>query len=623
MLRRIRRTVLLTVCVFTLGIGSVALAQSPQYRQNPLFDDLVAQGVLPEVAERLPSTPMVVEPFDEIGQYGGELRGVFVGAADRHGFNLWSWQGAYAAYDPETLLMGEGVITGWEYSDEGRTLSLHLREGLRWSDGTPHTAEDLRFQLEDLVMEDRAEVFELPSLQIGSVRPQFEVVDDFTLRMTWPEANYLAHRTFATGAAIQRLFYARHHYEPYHPKYNPEATWEGLNEQLAYSTFSEAWVGRPGLGPWVVTEYIPGERLIAEANPFFWAVDTAGNQLPYVDRLVWRHVGEAAVVPLEVAAGNIDVQARHIALEDYPFYADRSRAGGFRVVEATPDALAINFSLQHDINGDPVLQDLIANTDFREAVFLGFDWQEINEVLFFGIGEPWGHSVGRESPYYPGDEIAQMWSQRDVGRANALLDEMGLVRGTDGIRVRSDGRPLEIVVGVATGLGEFVDAGTMLQEQLAEIGVRLILDIQDRARMMSLLGSQDLVAHIWPTEALLYPIENGDASPRISDRAPFKEYSRWYNSGGELGREAPAWLNRAWELNDEFVSTDDETRQRELGIEIMTILQENAHRAGGIVAPSLVIVNDRVGNVPESFVEGWHFGNEALIRPYQFYIKAQ
>lgn len=601
--------------------SSSALAQPTEYNQNPRFDALVDQGQLPPVEERLPDVPLVVEPFGEIGTYGGTLNGVFVGAADRHGFNLWSWQGAYAAYDPETLLMSEGVITGWEYTEDGRVLTLFLRPGLKWSDGTPHTAEDLRFQLEDLVMEDRAEVFELPSLQAGSTNPEITVVDDYTLVLRWTEPNYLAHRTFATGAAIQRLFYARHHFEQFHPKYNPNATWEQLNEQLAYSTFSETWVGRPGLGPWVVTEYVPGEHLIAEANPYFWIVDTEGNQLPYVDRLLWRHVGEAAVVPLEVAAGNVDVQSRHIALEEYPFYVEMSQSGGYRVLEVTPDALAINFALQHDINSDPVLQDLIAETDFRAALFLGIDWDEINNVLFFGIGEPWGHSVARESPYYPGDEIARMWSQHDVTRANELLDGLGLERRADGSRVGPDGRPLEIVLGVATGLGEFVDAATMIQEHLAEIGVRIVLDVQDRARMMSLLGSQELVAHIWPSEALLYPIENGDASARISDRALYKEYSRWFNSQGQSGRQPPEWLIQVWELNDRYISTADEEVQIALGIEIMTILQENAHRAGGIIAPSLVIVNDRIGNVPEAFVDGWHFGNEALIRPYQFYVR--
>src|SRR5690606_31743485 len=159
--------------------------------------------------------------------------------------------------------------------------------------------------------------------------------------------------------------------------------------------------------------------------------------------------------------------------------------GDYRVLEATPDSLAINFALQHDIEGDEVLEDLIAQTDFRAALFLAIDWDEINNVLFYGIGEPWSHAVGRASPYYPGDDVARMWSQRDVARANELLDGLGLERQADGMRLRPDGRPLEIVVGVATGLGEFVDAATLMQEHFEEIGVRLVIDVQDRARMMS------------------------------------------------------------------------------------------------------------------------------------------
>jgi len=347
--------VVLVVC----GVCSVVVAQT-KYHEAPMLHELVLQGKLPPVDQRLPKNPKVVQPYEEIGRYGGTLHRVYTGVSD-----LWNFRKfAGATYiKPVPGGLEPNVFDWWRYEDDGKTLVLHIREGIKWSDGVPVTVDDFIYSWELRTNPQVPEAFELrymrdPAGKLGKL----EKVDDYTIKIHYSVPYYLI--PLLDLCSERGALEPKHYLVQFDPRYNSDIKdWSLLNEKLpTEDNFTPALVGYPMLSAWVITEYTPHVRIVAERNPYYWKVDPAGNQLPYIDRVVWQYVSSSDVIPLMVAAGKIDMQSRHLRFSDYVFYKQNEQQGNYTTRVLTSTSLGPAVRLNYDCS-DPVLRDLIRNTD--------------------------------------------------------------------------------------------------------------------------------------------------------------------------------------------------------------------------------------------------------------------
>ena len=329
---------------------------------------------LPPVAERLPVNPEVISPLDSIGTYGGTIRRALGGSNDHNSILRFLSPQGLTRWEPDFSQVIPNVAESWSVNDEGTEFTFHLREGMRWSDGEPFTAADILFFVEDLLQNE--EFYPTPPARyvIDGQVMEAEMIDDTTivLRFAAPYGTFLTE--LATPLGQEPVLWARHYCQQFHPAYNPDVqdlvdATEGVEDWPSLFRLNcgeveapNRWANadRPTLDPWIVTGdgYTAGAtQVIMERNPYFWQVDTEGNQLPYVDTLTWAVVHDNQALVLEAVAGNIDMQRRRIDnLANLPVFSENAEAGGYVVqhyANSDSNRMAIHFNHTHQ---DPVMR---------------------------------------------------------------------------------------------------------------------------------------------------------------------------------------------------------------------------------------------------------------------------
>ncbi len=312
-----------------------------RYSEAPMLADNVTSGDLPPVEERLPENPFVAEGLDGIGNYGGTMRKSFSGQADGGTISHMSNRGM-VNIDHEYVLHPY-VAEAWEISEDAREYTFQLRKGLKWSDGAPMTAEDFRYYYEDTILNrdlTAAHPEALSSVIEGERVPAtFSAPDDYTVKYTFVEPAALF---YYWGTIILNIPASPKHYmSQFHTDYQDKATLDkmvadaGLEEWTQLYWDKDLWrinTERPTHYPWNPSNPWTDEVVVADRNPYFWEVDTAGNQLPYLDKVMFRLHGNTEVALMWAANGEIDCQARHIGgFTNYTVLKESESAGDYTV----------------------------------------------------------------------------------------------------------------------------------------------------------------------------------------------------------------------------------------------------------------------------------------------------
>ena len=268
--------------------------------ESPMLAELVKAGKLPPLEERLPENPLVEEPVSEIGKYGGKL---VLGTAffldderlptrvDRNG--LFQFTYPFPSKGP----IRPNLAESWNWNNEGTELTINLRKAIKWSDGTPFTAEDVVFFMNDIVNDDKVAYiwfYEGNFYDVNGNFPALTKIDDYTLKFQYDDKAFLFEKKYANviWAALPK-----HHFSQWHPKYTSSSNYDTLNEKLkVLGVDSEG--GRVTLNAWVVDEYVPDGKLHMTRNPYYWKVDPDGNQLPYFDEFEILVAGDRPAVGL-------------------------------------------------------------------------------------------------------------------------------------------------------------------------------------------------------------------------------------------------------------------------------------------------------------------------------------
>lgn len=614
--------------VLMLGASFLTFAKDG-YDQAPMLDPLVKKGELPPVEKRLPVKEdlVVVKPVEEVGDYGGTWNRVFFGPADYHAYGRLN-------YDPITRFpknpkegVKPGIIKDWESKKGGKIWYLYLREGIRWSDGYPFTSEDILFWWEDIANDENI----TPSVPVqwvtGGEPMEVTAVDDYTVKLEFEKPNgivpiLLAHIGPQWPRAFERFgFYAPKHYlDQFHPKYNPTSTYDKF-ENKAFDLNPEL----PVLTAWQVVKREPGEKLVAERNPYYWKVDTEGNQLPYIDRIELDIVDKKETVQAKAMAGELDMQGRHIDITQLPTFKDRAEKGNYRVL-LWPSAWPGNPQLLFNHNTqDPVLHKLFQEPKFKKALSYAIDRKHINETVYWGLGKPRIGTVVPSSPYYQ-EDLAQKYTEYDPEKAKELLEEIGMTeKGPDGFRLSPDGEKFSVVINISQPAWPgFMDALEFVMQDWKDIGINTVLNPVERSTFVSngVAGKHEVAT--WQTGQAIEPMVMPNWWLPIHTQswmAPL--YAKWYTTGGKKGVKPKGDFARVIDLYEEIKTTSDRKEQIRLFKKIERIHFDKNLWTVGVVGmqPMPFIVKNYFRNVPEKATADWVMRTPGNQHPEQFFIR--
>lgn len=589
------------------------------FNEAPMLAEMVAAGDLPPVEERLPEHDdiMVVQPRESIGTYGGEI--IFNAnnptSFGNTGFSAWDQQLNGLSTNWEIIF--PEIARSVEMSDDFTVATVTLRRGMKWSDGVAFTTDDVMFWYEDIMLHP-----DLPNmsgtLSAGGESPVVDIIDEVTFTFTWPEA-HPAFPIVAARASWGITFAPRHYLEQWHIDYNDDA--QALAESEGYDTWAAAFqfhmTGQEGddgkdpnlpvLKPWVLEQIDDFGNEFYVRNPYYWKVDTEGNQLPYIDRQVRLLMAEREVVILNVQAGEIDYGFYNLEVSDLAVIRAGEADGDYTTILWPADQGAMS-KYQFNITvADPVLNEIFNDLRFRQAMSVAINRDEINEVLFFGQAIPRQWGVSSASVFYE-DWMGSYFAQYDPDLANSLLDEMGLEMGADGVRLRPDGEPLSIVLWDAINR---IPMTELVAEYWEAVGVDVEINPSTREAFQQALLANEVHASVWFADVVsekdLYQRPIWLAPPYGIDSTPVGgglAWRQWWLSGGTEGEEPPEYQREQIELIDEWRTTEiGSPEYLELGTLLVGRTVEQLFHIGTVgEAPEVFIRSNRLHNFPP--VEG-------------------
>ncbi len=603
-------------------------------RDPPGLAGLVAQGRLPALAERIGPEPAVVATVDGNGEHGGELTLLNVTPV------------SIMRYGPATLLRwspyGRPLVpwlaTAWSMSPDARTFTFTLRRGVRWSDGAPLTTEDVRYWAEDELGWTALNKL-APILMVRGERATVEIVDTHTFRVVFahPNATFLDH--CATSRGMDFLGSPAHILRRYHPRYGDpafiareqrargQARPEDLYRLVARAENPEL----PRLTPWVYRHHQSAPPYTFVRNPYFFAVDPAGRQLPYADRVIGIEVNRDLVAG-RVIGGGIDVASlmgKHASL-----LLEARRGAGYSVrrwlrADRSDALISVNLNRQVDPAepGSAERARMLQTAAFRQALSLAIDRREIIAAIYADETEPAQASPGPQSPFsHPRSLTA--FTEHDPVRAGALLDACGMTgRDGDGMRTWPDGSRATLFLECPSWFDPRIAA--FLCSHWQEVGVRVVPRTRENSLFYSEKGALLHDLTVWTS--------NNDVLPTLDPRAyvPVSTesntalgWARWYQAGGLHGHPAAAALpapppdhpmRRAYALWEELKATPGDQAQRTLMHRILDIAAEQVWTIGICTSPDFAVaVRDDVRGVPPRLVEGWDYLSPGNAWPEQW-----
>ena len=605
--------------------------------ESPILAELVREGRLPPVGERTGSEPVVMEGVDGIGRYGGTWRRLVNSATD---FSTIYWRLSAATlvrWSPPGYPLVPHVAKAWEISPDFRVFVFELRRGMRWSDGRPLTADDIVFWYEHEVKYFNAHP---KFLRAGASQGRISKVDQQRVRFEFAQPNPLfLERLASTGMNHEDYsehIVPKHYLEKFHPVLGDQELIRRMMQAFELSSPIAVYKRmkhymnpeHPRIWPWVVRTYTATTPQTFVRNPYYWAVDSQGNQLPYLDRLV-MDIRTNNLIAVAAANGELSMQDRHIRYDDHFLLLGGAADHGYDVYHWKPSTQSLftifpNLNRRIDEERPETRRKhaLLNEARFRQALSLAINRRDIIQAEFNGQAEPAQIAPPPDSPYHHA-RLMHSFIEFDPARANRLLDEIGLTRrDDDGYRSFTDGSRMTFTLNVTDyttdGPAQFVI------EDWARVGVRVLL----RSRGRRLFEQEKLTYEhdftVWTGESEFYPlVEPRNFVPTYWESFYAPAFGWWYQNGGLHGDQAANRpnalepprghpLRRAMELLDEASIMTSETDRRARFAAIADIAADNVWTISiATPPPQLVVVKHGFRNVPRTALFGANFQSPA------------
>jgi peptide/nickel transport system substrate-binding protein len=623
-----------------------------EFAANPSIDDLNGRirgnGALPALADRLPSEPLVVAPYDSVGVYGGTMDALSnateAGTSDfmstRH-VNL-------VRYSDDLTTIVPNIAKSWEWNDDFTQLTFHLREGHKWSDGAPFTAEDVKFWYDNLATDSNVREKPKDYVLVGGEVMDVVAVDATTVQFNLPspKPGLLSH--FANHYA--QGFQPKHFLGQFHPDINPDA--DAHAQSLGFENGYAAIKGYYGNSDWMDTptpmlahpdlvaalpadtvptleshiitaETTEGRHLVA--NPYFFQVDTAGNQLPYINEQDELFVGDSEVRLLKLVNSEVDYKSQSLSLDYAPLLLENQEKGNF-TVDLKPQIAMNTFSF-NVTSDDPEKRKVFGDLRFRQAMSVAMNREELNEVVFFGLGAPQQYIAFSPTPGFVSDETEQSYTQFDPDMAKALLDEIGVVdTDGDGMRELPNGEKLVLDMQVAAQGGS-VKMVELVGQNWREIGIdntvkEITTDEYRSAASSNQLDvtyyqkSQPLAVILGISELFQPPFDN------YFNHTSGMLWGQYVDTDGASGVKPPQWVYDMMGKIDAFQSAiagSDESNK--LGKELVDLVVDNLMFIGTVKAVAPIYHSKNLKNFADFQTQSYAYYRTYPYRPTQWYLE--
>jgi peptide/nickel transport system substrate-binding protein len=552
------------------GAGATAAARSSgKYREAPMLAALVQQGELPPVEDRLPLEPLVwdhpdvILHEDGIGTYGGTLL-----APNWRGGVMAMTHIGFARRVADQSSYVPDIAKNFEFNEDNTSLTFELREGMKWSDGQPFTADDVMFWWNDIANWKGWPT----SVRTGAAaRYELTKIDDYTLRFDFdgPFANFLFRTRGFSGGEVgfggiigTHIRSPAHYMKQFHPDYNPRdgmTPLEQMNRLIVDENKCGVWAegvapylshpDKPVLWAWKPVEYREAQFIRLERNPYFWTVDREGNQLPYIDYLesIMLYDPDKELIKLKLLSGEGHFEVRAMRTPDIPLLAESPLLDLLYWIPpyGAPQGVYVNYN-----SPDPAKREILRNPDFRRALSIAIDRELINESAHLGQGRP-GMGLTRPGEFDP--DIDGRWTFYDPDKANAMLDAIGLdKRDRDGFRLLPNGERFDFTLIFAPNHGEGAnETAEIAPRNWREVGIRANAHSVARTAKSTVIGSEDWDAHVRPVYGGASFLTSVDFLPHLSLFAVSQR--DWWDTrkaASPKGLEPTGDLRRLLEIKD-------------------------------------------------------------------------
>jgi peptide/nickel transport system substrate-binding protein len=601
-----------------------------QAKEAPELAQRVAQGKLPPLAERLPKEPLVVKPYEQPGFYGGTWH-MMVDNPDLGMYKMIAGYAPLTRWRADCQGLEPGIATSWEYNKDGTQLTLHLRHGVRWSDGVEYTSEDFAYWGQ--LCEGKKQRLTWPFWTVvDGKEPTIETPDRYTIVMKFAGPNWFVPLQLATGFWNSDDYNTPKHYlQQFDPNYNPQYKDYSVFDKKNLSHFNP---DRPTLWPWKLKAIEDGGfRMVFERNPYYYMVDTEGRQLPYIDNIVAEYVPNEQVRVLKILSGEVDAQFRIVELRDIGMYMDGRKRGGYRVLRWLEASGGNSSILLNWSTPDAGLRELIRDIRFRKALSLAIDRDKCNQVAWRGLATPQQATVSREGWHFQSpegkkvfDEWARSYAAYDLPGANRCLDEIGLTRRDgDGFRLRKDGSRLALMIDVSaqSQTGPEADEALIIADGWRKLGIDVLIHTWPAAEytLRQKLSKYETSFH---GEAEMDLFTYPDWVFPTNDTYWHGAVGKWYRTGGKEGEAPTGIMVELLDIYKDILKQKEINRAHELVLKAVRLHTKEGLLALGTAArlPSLVIVKDRFRNVPEEahILGPWAVSGPASSYPESFFF---
>ncbi len=610
----------LTSSLAVLLCAFAQTARAGKIIEPPMLEPLIASGALPAARERLPDPPAVAAliPKDQVlGRHGGEIITLMGRQKDIRLMTVFGYA-RLVGYDVNLDLVPDIIET--VDVEEQRIFTFKLRKNHRWSDGQAFTAEDFRFYWEDVVNNEEISPFGPPKvLRVDGEAPQVAIVDDRTIRYSWSKPNPFFLPAIA-GARPLYIYRPAHYLKQFHAAYAaPKALAARVEEASALNWVSlfnrtdEQYrfdnIDLPVLQPWINTTPRPAERFVFSRNPYYHRVDSAGRQLPYLDRVI-VNISDQNLIPAKTGFGETDLQARSIRFDHYTFLKQGEKDKGYQLRLWTT-ALGSKVALYPNLTAeDPAWRTLMHDVRFRRALSIAIDRNAINQVLYFGLAKPGADTVLPESPLYD-PAYRNAWAQTDIKMANALLDQIGLSeRDNSGVRLLPDGRPMQIIIDSSGESTEETDMLELIKTDWKKIGVELFTKPSQREVFRNRVFAGQAVMSVWSGLDNALPTADTAPSEFVPSEQIQLQWSKWgeyFESSAKSGQkpDLPAAEELLGFYKDWRRAKTKEARAQAWH-KILKLRADQVFSIGTISGvPQPVVVAKGLNNVPAKGIYSW------------------
>lgn len=617
-----------------------SLLQEGGAGESPMLTEQVDAGQLPPVAERLPAAPMELAA-EETGTYGGEWLLNLLPAGEGAYLNTTIGYENLVRWTPDSVsLTADQVIPNvaesFEASEDGTTYTFRLREGMKWSDGQPFTADDLVYWYEDVLLNKELTPAVPQWLTVNDKPVEVTKQDDLTVIFTFGGPSGLFLVNVATQRGGDMLNHPAHYMKQFHKQYTPEVEQQAQEAELEdwmalYDLRANAWENpnKPVLHGWMVTSPMGQEAQVLEAvrNPYYWKVDADGNQLPYLDRVVYTKIQGAGAQAEEVALlrvlnGEVDMVDRALnEFKNKPLFFENQEKGNFHFIDTVPQQMNQMVLMVNMTHNDKAKRDVFANKDFRVGLSHAINRQEIIDVVYISQGEPWQAAPRPESEFYH-ETLAKQYTEFNVDLANQHLDKVLPEKNGDGVRLGPNGEPFFFQVEISSLDPDYANVMDLVTQYWAAVGIDATFKVQDQELFATRTegnqhdacvsrGGGGLGVLMDPFYYFPYNFNARYASPWVN----------WFqNPEGDNVIEPPQVVKDQIALYGQIEATTDQAEQIELMMQILDIAVEQFWCMGiALRSGEYGVFKNTLMNTPTSSVTGWLHADLAPTNPQTYF----